>query len=178
MAAAFAPIAEAPVPDRLAALLDTTVVALTPRRPAPRWWLAGSGRGVAGGGRAGQGHFWQPGPVAGTDRIVASAPAREGARHAARLPRPAKRGVVVSFRDASGAYCRVFSAHAADGIACRESGALGAPPARFGRESRDAGRLSPGGIGEPAGDGGGAGHDGGRPLAADAERAARDAGWR
>jgi hypothetical protein len=124
IAAGFAPVAGESVPDRLSGLLRSNVAPLA--RPAPR--LAPSWRqataamaaclvmglilglaiqprgpvrvrdgGLYAAGELAQALDDQPGGAAGATRVA------------------------VSFRDRRGTYCRVFSAAAADGIACRDA---------------------------------------------------------
>jgi hypothetical protein len=120
---AFAATADEPVPDRLTALLGSTVVPIQPRlMPARRRWLEAVAiaatlvLGIALGNR------WQSAPVA-VERgaLVASG----SLAHALDSQLAANRGdtrILASFRNASGGYCRVFSGAALDGIACREEG--------------------------------------------------------
>lgn len=126
LSAHFAPILEQPVPYRLADLLggrDTTVVDLATARQRregrlriPRWgWIAGPalaasvalavllpGRGTPEGYAAPQ--------IAAVldERLVAEQEPGQEIR------------VLLSFRDDAGVYCRVFSAEAQSGIACRD----------------------------------------------------------
>lgn len=123
----FAPVTEEPVPDRLAALLrsNSNVVALPVRKPArriPGWtrWggavaaslvlglFIGQGLQPQGVVRTKGGQLYAAGTLAGAlDTQLAS---NRGAV-----------GVPISFRDAKGSYCRVFTSSATDGIACRDS---------------------------------------------------------
>ncbi|MFN3434966.1 MAG: anti-sigma factor family protein [Sphingomonas sp.] len=114
---AFAPIADEPVPDRLAALLAGTVVPLAPqRRAAARWWPAGA---IAAGVALALGLAapWQHAPRAGDHADGALGDALD-TQLASNDGDPK---MLVSFRNAAGAYCRVFAGQAADGIACRDA---------------------------------------------------------
>ncbi|WP_287977271.1 anti-sigma factor [Sphingomonas sp.] len=116
MARAFSPIAEEPVPDRLAALLTNTVVALPPRRPrVSLWWPAGA---VAAGLALALGLAapWRQSPGSADHAGGALGEALD-TRLAAMDGDPR---VLVSFRNQQGAYCRVFAGSARDGIACRD----------------------------------------------------------
>jgi hypothetical protein len=119
----FAPVADEPVPDRLAALLKSNVVDLPAPKTRPiltRWREAAAlaaclvlglmiGIGVSRGPvSAGAGGLYASGSLAAAlDNQIGGA---DGAVK-----------VAVSFRDKQGSYCRVFSARAADGIACRDA---------------------------------------------------------
>ncbi|WP_203310847.1 anti-sigma factor family protein [Sphingomonas beigongshangi] len=116
MARAFSPIAEEPVPDRLAALLTNTVVVLPPRRPrVSPWWPAGA---VAAGLALSLGLAapWRQSPGSADHAGGALGEALD-TRLAAMDGDPR---VLVSFRNQQGAYCRVFAGSARDGIACRD----------------------------------------------------------
>lgn len=169
----FAPIAAEPVPNRLSALLTTTVVPFAPlRRSAARGWATGAiaasvalaialavpwdyapSDGDLASGRLGE----------ALDRQLASADGE---------PR-----LIVSFRNRSGAYCRVFAGRAADGIACREEDGWRLVRTRPGTTSagstfRQAGSANGALLAEAqrmmAGD----------PLDVEAEANARQRGWR
>lgn len=121
---AFAPVLDQPVPDRLAAMLQSNVVAFVPKPapvPQPRRWL--SGLAVAASLVAGiaVGTQWTgaPGPVAaGKDGLIASGPLA----HALDTQLASAAGgtkMLASFRDSNGGYCRVFADQSFDGIACK-----------------------------------------------------------
>lgn len=113
---AFAPIATEPVPDRLAALLTGKVVALEPRRRSPaRWWPAGA-IAAALALAIGLAAPWQRSPRVG-DQAGGALDAALDRQLASTEGDPR---MLVSFRNAKGAYCRVFSGRALDGIACRD----------------------------------------------------------
>lgn len=125
LAAAYAPIAADPVPDRLAAMLTSNVVQMPKRQPrAPRvsaaWRSAAAmaaclvvgvlvGRGVQ-----------QEGPVTATDHGLYAAgslaKALDGQASGAKGPVR----IAVSFRAQDNGFCRVFQSAEADGIACRD----------------------------------------------------------
>lgn len=176
--AAFADVATAPVPDRLAAMLAGTVVPIgRPARPRPRWIDATAlAACLVGGVLVGQ--RWSDGSVSGTGtRLVASGPlARALDTQLASLAGETR--VLLSFRDRGGTLCRVFAAPALDGIACRDRAAwtlrrTGLPEAtRAAGAYRQAGSSSAPLLAEA--------QDmmAGRPLDAAAERRARAQGWR
>ncbi|MES2444599.1 MAG: anti-sigma factor [Pseudomonadota bacterium] len=172
----FAPIAEAPVPERLTGLLDAKVVAL---RPAPRisgFWRAATAMAACLVAGVAIGQFAQPAPGVSGDSLVASgALAQALDRELAGAEGPTR--VSVSFRDAQGHYCRVFQAPAVDGIACRENGGWALRRTQAGAagangDYRQAAAANPELFAAAqdmmAGD----------PLDPAAERAARDRGWR
>lgn len=176
----FAPIIEAPVPDHLAMLLtvpDAAVIDLgaerARRRRLPRWtWIAAPALAaslvlaVSVTTRHDQLSGYADRQLASVldNQLVAEQPVNASIR------------VLLSFRDADGVYCRAFAAKAETGIACREeagwhmragAGASRAAP----REYRQAG--SEAAIMQAA-----QALAAGPALDADAERAARNGGWR
>lgn len=177
----FAPLANAPVPDRLAALLATPqaeVVDLAQMRARrsglPRWtWVAGPALAaslvlaVTLGRGGGSGADYAP------DQIAAALDSQLVGEQAGDAPVR----VLLSFRDAGGTYCRAYSAREASGIACRDSegwklqgaSAPGAGPA--GGEYRQAGSEAEVMAHAQA-------LAAGPALDAAAERAARARGWR
>ena len=121
---AFAPVLNQPVPDHLAAMLQSNAVAFTPKpapAPQPRRWL--SGLAIAASLVAGiaVGTQWagRPGPIAaGKDGLIASGPLA----HALDTQLASAAGdtrMLASFRDSNGGYCRVFAGQSFDGIACK-----------------------------------------------------------
>jgi hypothetical protein len=177
----FAPVAEAPVPDRLAAMLQSNVVALPPpaRRPVAGGWIRWGGA-VAASLVLGLaiGHGWQPAGMVRTQggQLYASgtlATALDGQL-------AANQGAVqvpVSFRNGQGDYCRVFTSTTADGIACRDSQGWALRQTRAGAgagttDYRQAGSADPALMAAAqemmVGD----------PLDAAAETKARAGGWR
>jgi hypothetical protein len=128
LTAAFAPIADAPVPERLRAAVTPTAdvidFAAARERRAKRWTVTGLAMaaslalglalGVAlphgGTGRfeSRDGLLAAAGPlVAALDKQLASAGEQEGVR------------IGLSFKDQSGRYCRTFTSGAESGLACR-----------------------------------------------------------
>ncbi|MDG2534239.1 anti-sigma factor [Sphingomonas sp. HITSZ_GF] len=181
----FAPVAEEPVPDRLAAMLERKVVELPrPRRRTvlPGWagWggavaasLAlgvalglglGTGPGDQGYVRTQDGRLYASGPLASAldTRLAADA-------GSIRAP--------VSFRDAQGRYCRVFVSAAADGIACRGDKGWALDQTRPG-SARDKADYAQAGSSDPALMAAAQDMMAGDPLDAAAEQTARAAGWR
>ena len=175
----FAPVADEPVPDRLAALLISTVVDLPAPRTRPiltRWRAAaalaaclvlGLMVGISmsrGPVSSGAGGLYASGSLAAAlDDEVGGA---DGAVK-----------VAVSFRDKQGAYCRVFSSSATDGIACRDASGWGLRRTQQGSTTQRGDYAQ---AGSPDPDLMAAAQDmmAGEPLDAKAEAAARGAGWR
>ncbi|WP_322963617.1 anti-sigma factor family protein [Sphingomonas fuzhouensis] len=122
---AYAPIADEPVPDRLAALLTSNVVPLPRRAPrTPR--LSAGWRSAAAmaaclvvGVLIGRG-VHQEGPITATDHGLYAS----GSLARALNDQPSGTGgpvrVAVSFRAQDNGFCRVFQSAEADGIACRD----------------------------------------------------------
>ncbi|MDE2405557.1 MAG: anti-sigma factor [Sphingomonadales bacterium] len=123
LAAHFAPVMQAPVPDRLrdAALQDRSAevidfAAAAARGFPPRGWrvalpaLAASLVLAFLGFNAWQDRHYAQGPLAGAldQQLAATAPAAAPVR------------VLLSFRDGEGQFCRAFSASDRSGIACRD----------------------------------------------------------
>lgn len=178
---AFAPVAEEPVPDRLAALLASNVVPLRqpPRRPAAftRWRAAGAlaaclviglmiGSQMAGGPVTARGDgLYASGTLAGAlDRQLG------GEGGAVRI--------AASFRDGRGAYCRVFLSRPVDGVACRQNGAWALRRTSRSAEAAPAAPYAQAGSADPQLMAAAQEMMAGEPLDTRAERAARDAGWR
>ena len=125
LGAAYAPIVEDPVPDRLAAMLTSNVVQMPRRQPRPSrvsaaWRSAAAmaaclvvgvlvGRGVQ-----------QEGPVMATDHglYAAGSLAKALDDQASGAKGPVR--IAVSFRAEDNGFCRVFQSAEADGIACRD----------------------------------------------------------
>jgi hypothetical protein len=169
----------AQVPDRLAALLKSNVVDL----PAPgtrpiltRWRAAAAlaaclvlglmiGMSVSRGPvSSGAGGLYASGSLAAAlDNQIGGA---DGAVK-----------VAVSFRDKQGAYCRVFSSSATDGIACRDTSGWALRRTQQGSTTQRGDYAQ---AGSPDPDLMAAAQDmmAGEPLDAKAEAAARGSGWR
>ena len=175
----FAPVADEQVPDWLAALLKSNVVDLpTPKtRPILSRWRAAAalaaclvlgltiGISVSRGPvSSGAGGLYASGSLAAAlDDQVGGA---DGAVK-----------VAVSFRDKQGAYCRVFSSSATDGIACRDASGWALRRTQQGSTTQHGDYAQ---AGSPDPDLMAAAQDmmAGEPLDAKAEAAARGAGWR
>ncbi len=123
----YAPIAEGPVPDRLAQLLseprEAEVVDFAAakerheaKRRIPRWgWVAGPALAASlalavflPGGEGSSGYADQQLADTLDGQLVAEQEAGTSTR------------ILLSFRDESGQYCRAFSGDAGGGIACRD----------------------------------------------------------
>lgn len=123
---AFAPVAQAPVPERLASAVrpQAEVIDFAAARERRRWTVTGLAMaaslalGLIVGDtmtRAGSGNYENhgaqlaaSGPLAGAlDRQLASAGEQKGIR------------IGLTFKDQSGRYCRSFNAEAQSGLACR-----------------------------------------------------------
>jgi len=183
----FAPIAEAPVPDRLSALLTTNVVDLAEARerrgPARSWLINGAaiaatlvvgilvGQGIADG---------DAGPVGTRNGVTVAQGALADAldtQLASAQPTDAATRIGISFRSSDGRYCRTFQGGGLDGVACRDaqdwqirhmvSGAGGGAT-----EYRQAGSADAAVLGAAQAMMAGA------PLDAAGEKAARDRAWR
>lgn len=199
--AAFAPAAEAPVPQALLDLLNTTaplppesdptVVSLeqfrTRKVPAASRWTAGAWTGwaamaacLAVGVMVGTQAPWGAGPGL-VDRQQNARGALMAALDGQLASQPAKGEAVrvgISFRKAGGGVCRTYSAGASAGLACRQDGkwkvmvAVAQDPAQAG-EFRTAASETPPAVLEAM--------DNlivGEPLDAAGEAAAKKAGWR
>jgi hypothetical protein len=120
----YAPIADEPVPDRLAALLTSNVVPMRAPRPASRFavphWRSVAAMaaclvvGVLVGREVDQG------PIAtkGNGLYAAGTLAHALDDQASGGSGPVR--VAVSFRASDNGFCRVFQSTQADGIACRD----------------------------------------------------------
>lgn len=179
---AFAPILDAPVPDHLAAIFETSVVPFAPRAgatPGSRPWL--SGLAVAASLILGValGTQWQGvgGPVS-TNRgtLVASGTLATSLDTQLALAEGDTR-ILASFRTQDGGYCRVFASPALDGIACRAGGSWQLRQTRTPSPAQNSGyrQASSGNAALLA-----AAQDMmvGDPLDAAAEARARASGWR
>lgn len=182
LAGHFAPVADEAVPDRLTALLASPPAEIVDlalvrarRSGVARWaWVAGPALAaslvlaVTLGRGGGAGSDYAPREIAAAldSQLVAEQPADAPVR------------VLLSFRDAGGAYCRAYAGAQSSGIACRDG---------EGWKLRGAGAAAGGGT--PAGEYRQAGSEseimaraqalaGGPALDAAAEKAARAQGWR
>lgn len=124
LTSAFGPVADDTVPDRFAALLKSNVVPLAaPKRSSllTRWKeLSALAACLVLGVLVG--HQWQgSGPItAYGDRLYASGSLSRALETELASSNGAVR-IPVSFRDARGTLCRVFTSAATDGIACRDA---------------------------------------------------------
>ena len=175
----FAPIADERVPDRLAALLKSNVVDLpTPRtRPILSRWRAAAALaaclvlGLTIGISVSRGPvFSGAGGLYASGSLAAALDDQVGGADGAVK-------VAVSFRDKQGAYCRVFSSSATDGIACRDVSGWALRRTQQGSTTQHGDYAQ---AGSPDPDLMAAAQDmmAGEPLDAKAEAAARGAGWR
>lgn len=134
LSAHFAPILDAPLPDRLVAQLepsDPQVINLATardkrdsRRAIPRWtWIAGPAL-AASLVLAVMLPQQEPSDATVVDgRAYAMGPLAEAldSQLSADQPTAAQTRILLSFRDSAGAYCRGFSGKEKAGIACRDT---------------------------------------------------------
>ena len=189
--AAFAPIASAPVPDRLSRAVDSqpdNVLSFAPRasqqqvRQSPPLWkqvaamAATLAIGIAAGDALIGGSSSPVAPEAG--RLVASAGLEEAlyTRLASNPPSEGPR-IGLTFRDKGGKLCRTFTDQAASGLACLEGGdwrirGLVQPPEGQQSEYRMAAGMDPNlaAMIDSSIEG--------EPLDAEQEKAALERGWR
>ena len=181
IASSFAPLAAAPVPERLSSLLNTNVVALPrPARPVLTRWRAPAALAacLALGVLIGFGIPRDGEVTARADGLYASGSLATGLdRQTSGAAGPVR--ILVSFRDRQGAYCRVFSAASTGGIACRDADRWA-----LRRTQRESAATGNGGAYAQAGSADpdlmAAAQDmmAGEPLDAAGEQAARANGWR
>jgi hypothetical protein len=192
LGAHFAPIAEMPVPQRLSAplgkpanVVDLDAVrrarkAAQASRPMPSRWAMGGALaaslvlGVVIGGQVQTG-----GPVKSDDGQLVASGTLDSAltSQLASADGKAPVRVLLSFKAADGRFCRGFQTAAMAGIACREGDAWvvertqagGAEERSDYRQAGSASAAIMAAAQDMAADG---------ALGADAERAARDGGWR
>lgn len=189
----YGPVAEAPVPDRLAALLkkpDAEVIDFASARAAkeqkkrlPGWgsWgaiAASLAVGVMAGqlalpGRGGvvesrQGQLIARGELAkALDVQLASATSND-----------VKVRIGVSFRDQSGQYCRTFEADGLSGIGCRSAQGWNLPITHSSGEASAQGDYRQAGSGDALVMEAATAMMRGEPLGPETEQKARDNGWR
>lgn len=190
IAAAFDPVLDEPVPERLRTLLapaPAPVVDLASARARRRTWPSWA----AWGGMAATlllgtllGTRLAPGPSpAATDagELLATGEVAQALEHRLASDGPGAVAVQLSFKDRHGRYCRSFTTASAAGLACRAAqggwalqqvAVLAGPAVVDGRLRQAASTLPPSLLAavdaKAAGD----------PLNATQEREARDAGWR
>lgn len=184
LTAHYAPVVEEAVPERLRVLLagaDIVDTSLSERRMAKRsrfeaiHWGALAASLVLGltiGLRP-----WLPAADVASDNgvLVASGPLAGAldTRLASNQPADAAVRIGLSFRDNVGRYCRSFESATIDGIGCRDGGRWQLEQTRRGQASSDYRQASSGELNAMV-----ATMMAGDPLDADAERMARDSGWR
>lgn len=183
LAAHYAPVLDEPLPDRLTAMLagaekiDTSLAA---RREARRagfgtmQWGAIAAALVLGIG-VGMRPWVPSGPVAvESGALVASGPlaAALDSQLASNQPAGAPVRIGVSFRAADGRACRSFESAGIDGIGCRNGGRWELQRTLRGKAAGEYRQAASGELAAAA-----AAMMAGDPMDADAERAARDAGW-
>lgn len=180
LAGHFAPVAAQPVPDRLAALLaqpEPQVIDLAAarakRRGAPRWvWIASPALAAS---LALAVLLTRPDDRAGADLAGPQIAAALSDQLVSEQSADAPVRVLLSFRDQSGTLCRAFTGAEQSGIACREGESWKLRTTASGSQQSGTAYRQAGSDAEvmqaaqamavgPA-------------LDADAERAARDAGW-
>jgi hypothetical protein len=182
LGAAFAPVLDQPIPDRLTAMLDTNVVALIPRTlpaPQPRRWLSGLAVAASLVAGLGLGAQWQaltsPVSATGSSLVASGALSRQLDTQLASATGDTR--MISSFRDGAGKYCRVFAAPALDGIACKDGGSWQLRQTQSSGAKQDAAYRQAGsadaGLMAAAQD-----MMKGEPLDEAAERRAVAAGWR
>lgn len=177
LARGFAPVAEVPVPARLAALLEPNVVEFHPKRGLELPWRAAASIAASLAIGAAIGQFWKPPSIGVSDeRLMASASLGQALDRQLASDHGAAR-ILLSYRDHEGRYCRVFAASAIDGIACREN--RGWAVQRTQTHSKDgSGEYRQAGSSEARLMAAAQQAMAGEPLDLAAERAARDRGWR
>jgi len=179
IADSFAPVADEQVPDRLAGLLKSNLVDFPGPRTRPiltRWREAAALAACVvlglviglkaphGPVSAGAGGLYASGSLA-----VALDDQASGADGTVK--------VAVSFRDKQGSYCRVFSSRATDGIACRDASGWALRRTQQGSTTQR-GDYAQAGSPDPELMAAAQDMMVGEPLDAQAEEAARGAGWR
>ena len=180
---AFDPVMAAAVPDQIGAVPVDFAAARERRRVVgvPQWaamaatLALGLGIGTVVGDRGGQ-----SAPVAIEDgRIVAAAAL--GATLDTQLASADQRGAAtrigLSFRDQGGALCRSFESAEASGLACRDGGAWRIE-GLYGADGGAAGDYRMAAGADPRLAALIEGSIAGEPLDAEAERQAKEAGWR
>ena len=189
LSAAFKPVAEAPVPQRIADAIERpNVVSFARARDeraatrAPLMWYRGAAVAAALALAVTVGNVFVggvPSPVeAEAGRLVASADLEE-ALYTRLASAPASEGprIGLTFRDGGGNVCRTFTDRAASGLACHEGGdwrirGLVQPPEGQQGEYRMAAGTDPNlaAMVESA--------MAGEPFDAEQEKAVRERGWR
>jgi hypothetical protein len=190
----FGPIAEAPVPDRLTALLqkqEADVIdfaaarqAKEQRRRLPGWGNWGAiAASLAVGMIAGQ--LALPGRGGGIVESPQGTLVAQGdlakaldVQLASAQGDAAKVRIGVSFRDQAGQYCRSFEAGTLSGIGCRGADGWDLPVTHSSAAAQDGGGYRQAGSGDALVMQAATAMMRGDALDADTERKARDKGWR
>ena len=176
----FDPVAAAPVPEQLSAMLETNVTDIRERRPrslpAPGRYAALAATLVLGL-VVGQAVDLNPSPVGDrSGTLVAQAGLQRAleTQLASVQPTDAETRIGLTFRNGEGAVCRTFEGRALAGIACRSGGAwqlrnlVGTPARQSDYRQAGSAEMLDAAQGMMAGE----------PMDADAERAALGAGWK
>jgi hypothetical protein len=182
LAAHYAPAAEEEVPERLRSMLETNIVRLQPARAAPPLWqvVTALAATLVLGFFIGERIGAPSGPIGVEDgRMVAQGALADAldAQLASAQPADAPTRIGVTFTHRDGRPCRTFESEAVSGLACHgESGwqllmtTAGTGPHQSGyRQAASGGALVLQAAQEAMA---------GEPLEAEAERRARDSGWR
>ena len=188
LGAHFGPVVDEPLPDRLTSLLPRNVVdfpAHRVRRTLGSYWkeasalaaclVVGLSLGLMLNGR--------PGPTPVTSKGGALYASGDLARAldtqlAVNVEAPGTVRVPVSFRDSTGAYCRVFDAGRTGGIACRDDTGWALRRTRAGTGGGGATEFRQAGSGDAALMAEAQEMMADAPLDAAQERAAMEKGWR
>lgn len=184
LSAAFAPVAEAPLPDALAARLRGNVVPIAPpapRRPVAMRWREALALAACLTLGVLLGQNWRAtGPVAGRDGgLYAAGPLATALdRQLAANQAAAPVRMLASFRATDGAYCRVFAAPVTNGIACRDRHGWALRQTRAGAGEAGQGDYRQAGSSDPELLAAAQDMMVGAPLDAAGEAKAQAAGWR
>ena len=181
LAAHYAPAAEEEVPERLRAMLETNVVAFPTVRPARPIWqsLAALAATLVLGLALGR-TLDAPGPVGVEDGTLVARGALAEALEtqlASAQPSDAATRIGISFRGGDGRLCRTFDSATASGLACRNENGWQLVMTGSGTAAAR-GQFRQAGSGDPLVLRAAQEIMAGEPLDADAERRARDSGWR
>ena len=179
----YAPVAAEEVPDRLRALLagDGVDTSLADRREAKRrrfaavHWVA-IAASLALGLTLGLRPWMPPADVSSAKGTLIAAGALAEAldtQLASNQPQGGAVRIGLSFRDRDGRYCRSFEGRTLSGIGCRDAGHWSLERTMAGQAGPDYRQAASGALAADA-----AAMMAGDPFDAEAERAARDNGWR
>jgi len=181
LGARFAPVAGEPIPDRLAAMLKSNVIALPQpgaRRTVPGWarWGGAVAASLVLGLAIGHG-LQDPGYVRTQGGQLYAAGKLAGALDTQLAADSGTVRMPVSFRDAQGDYCRVFTSPVADGIACHGAQGWALRQTRPGSAGART-EYAQAGSADPALMAAAQEMMAGEPLDGAAEARARSAGWK